>query len=79
MTFGFLKKEAVEAKRCIAEFHKQSLEALKCISAAMYAALPFQPIENFMEPTKQVLIGHWEEPQYGPIEIIRLYTRHDQS
>ena len=34
-------KEAVGAKRRIAEFHKQNPEAPKCISAAAYAALPF--------------------------------------
>ena len=48
-------KEAVGVKGCIAEFHKQNPEAPKCISAPAYAALPFLPIENFTEPTKQVL------------------------
>ena len=48
-------KEAAGAKRCIAEFHKQNPETPKHISAATYVALPFQPIENFMEPTKRVL------------------------
>ena len=36
------EKEAVGAKRHIAEFHKQNPEAPKCISAAAYAALPFR-------------------------------------
>ena len=49
-------KESAGAKRHIAEFHKQNPEAPKCISAAAYdAALPFRPIENFMEPTKRAL------------------------
>ena len=47
-------KEAVGAKRHIADFHKQNPEAPKCISAVTYAALTFWPIENFTEPTKQV-------------------------
>ena len=45
-------KEAVGSKRRITEFHKRNPEAPKRISAATYAALPFQPIENFTEPTK---------------------------
>ena len=48
-------KEAAGAKRHIAEFHKQNPETPTCISAAVYAALPFRPIENFTKPAKQAL------------------------
>ena len=39
-------KEAVGAKRHIAEFHKQNPETPKHISAAAYAALPFRKLHR---------------------------------
>ena len=58
MTFGFLPKEAVGAKRRIAEFHKQNPEAPKRISAAAYAALfdLLKTSRNLLN--EHYLIGH---------------------
>ena len=38
------------ARRLVAEFHKQNPEAPQCSSAALYAPLPFQPLQNFTKP-----------------------------
>ena len=38
------------ARRLVAEFHKRNPEAPQRISAALYATLPFQPLQNFTKP-----------------------------
>src|SRR3979490_1770322 len=48
-------KDVSGARRLVAEFHQQNPEASQHISAAVYATLPFQTLENFTETPKQHL------------------------